>query len=610
MLKAFNTVVHLLRSILNLPRFPYIFLVFLTVFLFFKSEDYYHFIDSDKYERRMIESDGAGYFAYLPQTFIYKTNHFEFITDLKKKYPDAKFDQGLSPVVDGKRTDKYFIGTAICIAPFYYATHQGVVAAGGNADGYSVPYELSVLLAGLAFLALGMWSIIRLLRSFSLSNSTIVFSLMGLTLATNMYYYTVYHPDFAHVFAFGIIAFLLLQFKTYADSNKSKHLVIIASLLGLLTIIRPTDALIVLLFPFFFPSFKAFLARLQFILKDQKIAFLLGLILFIAIISLQFINIYQQTGQWRFNEYVVGAEGFDHLFNPKISEVLFSFRKGFFIYTPFFILLIPGFIELYRWNKYFFTGVLSFFVVFTYVMASWWCWYYGGSLGMRPMIDVYAVLIIPVAFLFQKAKRYFKVILFLFLLAMIDVNRTYSYQLQNAIIHYSDMDKESFMHTFLQTGKRYEWMVFIEEPTFDKAKFRKKESLFYNSTNESWSLGKKNQYFETEFTGSLFKMIYVPDSTIRDSKIALEVSYDIFIKEEDHTSKVILFGYQNGERKDLSLNYLKFQIPRIRHYYPVKAQLVSEEKYGQMDSLEIWVDNNVHDALFKRLQADVFVGKK
>lgn len=611
MRKAFNTLIYFLRSILNLPRFPYILLVFLSVFLFLKSEDYYHFIDSEKYERRMIESDGSGYFAYLPQTFIYKTDHFEFISKIKEKHPDIKIDQGVSSEYEGnKRSNKYFVGTAICIAPFYFATHQAVLAAGGNADGYSLPYELSVLLAGLAFWFLGMWSIVRLFRKFEFSNLTIVFSLLGLSLATNIYYYTIFHPDFSHVYAFGIIAFLLLQFKNYADKNESKSLIIIAALLGLLTIIRPTDALIIMLLPFFFNSFKEFTARLQFIFRNQKTAFLLGTISFIALIGLQFLNIHQQTGQWRFNEYVSGSEGFDYLFNPKIIEVLFSFRKGFFIYTPFFILLIPGFIELYRWNKYLFIGILSFFAVFTYVMASWWCWYYGGSLGMRPMIDIYAVLIIPVALLFQHAKRYFKVVLFLFLITMIDVNRTYTYQLQNAIIHYSDMDKETFMHTFLQTGKRYEWMLFNEEPSFDKSKFNKKPTFFYDASNESWSLDKSNQTFEDEFTGSSFTLVYVPDSSMRDSKIAVEVKYDIFIKEEDQTSKVILAGYQNGERIDLSVNYLKFQIPRIRHFYPIKAQVFSEQKYGEMDSIEIVVDNNVHDALFKSLQTDIFVGKK
>lgn len=608
MLRAFRTLIHFLRSILNLPKFPYILLVFLTFFLFIKSEDYYHFIDSSKYERRMIESDGSGYFAYLPQTFIYKTDNFEFISKLKEKYPEIKIDQGVSAAVDGKRTNKYFVGTPICIAPFYFAVHQIEVLRGGNTDGYSVHYELSVLLAGIAFWFLGMWSIIQLFRKFSLSNITIVFSLLGLTLATNIYYYTVYHPDYSHIYAFGIIAFLLLQFKNYADKKEAKYLIYIGFLLGLLTIIRPTDILVILLLPFFFISIIGFKDQLIYIFQNQKLAFIIGVLLFLGMIGIQFLNIHQQTGQWRFNEYLAGAEGFDNWLSPKIGDLLFSFRKGFFIYTPFFILLIPGFIELYRWNKYLFVGTLTFFLIFIYIMASWWCWWYGGSLGMRPMIDIYAIMIVPVALLFEKAKAYFKTVLFLFLFAMIDVNTTYTQQLLNGILHYSEMNKESFMHIFMQTGKRYEWMVFIEEPKFDHSKFEKRKTFYYNESSEKWSENSWKKK-KLEFTGSSVTLFYKPDSTMSDSKIAIDVSYDILLKRDDNTTKVLLFGHQNGERKELCVNYLKFQIPRIKKFYSVKASLVSDEKYGNLDSLEITVDNNIHDALFKSMKTDIFVGK-
>ncbi len=558
----------------------------------------------------MIESDGSGYFAYLPQTLIYKTNNFEFISKLKEKYPDIKIDQGVSAAdVDGKRTNKYFVGTSICIAPFYFVTHQIERARGGNTDGYSSSYELSVLLAGIAFWFIGMWSIVQLFRKFSLSNFTIVFSLIGLTLATNIYYYTVFHPDFSHIYAFGVVAFLLLQFKIYADRKESKRLIYIGLLLGLLTIIRPTDFFVILLLPFFFQSFKEFKDQLIFIFKNQKIAFILGVLLFLGMIGIQYLNIYLQTGQWRFNEYLIVHEGFDNWLSPKIGEVLFSFRKGFFLYTPFFILLIPGFIELYRWNKYFFVGILSFFAVFIYMMASWWCWWYGGSLGMRPMIDVYAVLILPVALLFEKAKPYFKVVLFVFLFAMMDVNSTYTYQLQNGILHYSEMNKERFMHTFLQTGKRYEWMVFIEEPRFDKTKFKKEETWSYEPSNQKWSLNKLKQLDKEEFTGHINWLLLTPDSTTKNSKITLEVKYDVLIKDEASIPKVTLFGFQQGERRELSVNYLKFQVPRLNRFYEVKAVLASDEKYSQMDSLKVFVDNDTLGGTIKNLRCDVFIPK-
>ena len=241
MLKAFNTLFYFFRSILNLPKAPAITLVFLAFFLFFKSEDQYHYIDVSKKETRMLEKGGSGDFAYLPHVFVSK----------------AKSAENTSEITE-ENTNKHFVGTAISIAPFYFTAHQLVLLNGGNTDGYSIPYELAVLLAGLSFWFLGMWSVFRLLRKFDLSNMTIVFSLLGLTLATNLYYYTIFRPDYAPIYAFGVLAFLLLQVKVYVDRNEGKHLVVIGVLLGLIAVIRPLDVLIVLLIPFFFSSFKAF----------------------------------------------------------------------------------------------------------------------------------------------------------------------------------------------------------------------------------------------------------------------------------------------------------------------------------------------------------------
>lgn len=606
MLRAFRTLIHFLRSIINLPRFPYILLVFMTFFLFLKSEDNYHFIDSTKYERRMLESDGSGYFEYLPQTIIYKTKNFEFINDLKSKHPESKIHEGLSNEISGKRTNKYFVGTSICIAPFYFVTHQIVQASGGNADGYSIPYELSVLFSGLAFWLLGMWSIIRLFRKFEFSNLTIAFSVIGLSLATNLYYYTVLHPDFAHVYAFGLIAFLLLQFKNYVDKNQGNQLIQIAALLGLITIIRPTDALIIIVLPFFFSSFSSFLDRLKFIFKNQSWMFLIGILVFGLIIAIQYLNIYQQTGQWRFNEYIFGAEGFEFLFNPKIGEVLFGFSKGFFIYTPFFILLIPGFIELYRWNKYLFVGIFIFFVIFVFINAYSWQFY---GLGMRNFIGIYAILIAPVALLFEKAKKYFKVILLLFLITMTDVNLTYTYQLQKGIIHGLDMNKEKFLNTFLQTGKRYEQMVYLNEPHFEKQQFKKRESWKYHVLSQSWKSTESNEIDDNEFVGNPKSLLIIPELDKMNSKIVLEVSFDILIKKEESFPRVFLYGYQNGKQKELSVNHLKFQIPRLNRFYEVKAALTAEENYNQIDSLKVVVKNDKLGGLIKSVQCDVFVRK-
>jgi hypothetical protein len=42
-----------------------------------------------------------------------------------------------------------------------------------------------------------------------------------------------------------------------------------------------------------------------------------------------------------------------------------------------------------------------FLILFCYVTFSWWNWWYGGSLGCRPLIDVYVYLAIGLAYSYQ-----------------------------------------------------------------------------------------------------------------------------------------------------------------------------------------------------------------
>jgi hypothetical protein len=100
------------------------------------------------------------------------------------------------------------------------------------------------------------------------------------------------------------------------------------------------------------------------------------------------------SGHWWYNAY--GSEGF--FFNhPHAWAGLFSFRKGFFIYSPCMLLILPGFYLALSQKKVFAVSVLVFSLLYTYVIFSWWCWWYGGGLGCRPMIDIYAVLAFPLS---------------------------------------------------------------------------------------------------------------------------------------------------------------------------------------------------------------------
>ena len=121
------------------------------------------------------------------------------------------------------------------------------------------------------------------------------------------------------------------------------------------------------------------------------------LFVFLLIASLQFVYYYLATGYFIIWSY--GGEGFTNWMRPEIINVLFSTQKGLFIYYPVLLFSMIGLLFLRRDLSY---KIIIFLVVSTYITASWWCWYYGGSFGMRPFVDVLAVFSMPLAMTLDK----------------------------------------------------------------------------------------------------------------------------------------------------------------------------------------------------------------
>ncbi len=94
--------------------------------------------------------------------------------------------------------------------------------------------------------------------------------------------------------------------------------------------------------------------------------------------------------------YTYGDEGF-FFSRPALLKGLFSWRKGWLLYTPMMALALTGFVFLKKRIPQAFWPLLIFTFANIWIITSWWSWWYGGSLGMRPMIDSYALLALPLA---------------------------------------------------------------------------------------------------------------------------------------------------------------------------------------------------------------------
>ena len=170
-----------------------------------------------------------------------------------------------------------------------------------------------------------------------------------------------------------------------------------------------------------------------------------------AIIMIQPLIYKIQTGN--FLVYSYGEEGFDFL-SAHVSDFLFSYRKGLFVYTPVFLFSFAGAYFLYRENRMRLLYLVGFLAVLVIILSSWWQWYYGGGYSQRAMVEYLAIpAILTGYFLFNIKSLLIKRIYIVIMSILLLVNIIQSEQYRVAHIHWSDMTKEMYWKAFLRVDK-------------------------------------------------------------------------------------------------------------------------------------------------------------
>lgn len=365
-------------------------ILFIYVLLFFMVKQPNHPHD------RVIISDGKSYYGYLTAIFIYNDLSYSFIEDYESKYyPDhPSIFKEFRYKYKGKTLNKGFPGLAFLLLPFFLIAHLIALLCGLPADGYSLIYQYFMGFSALFYFWVGLRFTRKMLAAFSFNSKTIAFILFLIAFATNIIYYTLKEGMMTHVYNFGMLAAFLFYIKSYFTSGRQHYIVKAALLFGLIVATRPTNGLFVLLIPFVAGSWNNLKQLLKTVISDKKLTakiLIAGLIFPFATALIWYV----QTGFWIVWSY--GEEGFNFL-NPQFFKILFSFNRGWFIYTPLALVSLTGFIWLYRHDRFRFVWGLFFMVIFVYVASSWWVWTYTSNFGQRTFIDLYAFIALLLAF--------------------------------------------------------------------------------------------------------------------------------------------------------------------------------------------------------------------
>lgn len=395
---------------------------------------------------RVIQSDAKGYYAYLPAVFIYEDLNFNFYRDVEgiNAY-DSTLVYDYRAEFEGNTINKYFVGEAVVLTPFFLIGHWMSRLTNYKSDGYSRPYIISITIAALFYLFLGLVTLQKslLLSGFSRLNTAIC--IFVLVFGTNLFYYSIGEMAVSHVYSFSFICIFTYFGTQYFRTYKTKYLFWIAFVLGIIILIRPVNGLILFSIPFISQTKAQFKLGL-YKLGENKMTALYALIIMLGVIFVQPIIYKLQTGS--FFVYSYGEEGFNFA-SPALISFLFSYKKGFFLYSPIAFLAMFGLIYIWK-DRFRFFSIILFLCALVYVLSSWWNWYYGGSFSSRVMVDYLAFFSFLLGFLLQGFRlKWLRYSFLMLLLTSLIINQIQTLQYRYQIIHWSEMTKEKYWDVFL-----------------------------------------------------------------------------------------------------------------------------------------------------------------
>ena len=202
----------------------------------------------------------------------------------------------------------------------------------------------------------------------------------------------------SHNILFTTYSLILWFTIRWHETHKAKFMVWTAIFCGLTILSRPSDV-VCLIIPFFWGVYnrRTFTEKINLLWKKRGQVVLFVLIL--AVIgSFQVMYWKSVTGKFLYYSYGGNAgEGFE-FFTPYFAKVLFSFRKGWFIYTPVMLFAVAGLVVLFRRNATIAGTITLYFIINLYIVSSWSCWWYAQSFGQRALIQSYPAMAIALGY--------------------------------------------------------------------------------------------------------------------------------------------------------------------------------------------------------------------
>ncbi|MCU0532407.1 MAG: hypothetical protein MUD14_00645 [Hydrococcus sp. Prado102] len=324
----------------------------------------------------LIVSDGNGYYAWIRSIFI--DGDINFQNDFEKLYfPDPPPIDLNRRTPNGLVPNQYPIGVAILEIPGFLLGHVVALLTPFEADGISLPYQISIAFSLVIFILFSFYLFFLALRNYGIQEEVNLLVSSLPLVGTNLLHYVTKEPAMAHGAGVALINCLIFIASYKPGFIKYPFLskLFTGLIIGLTLIVRLSNLVFL---PFFILLFQSELKNWK---KLLPFALGIGIMLLLQQTALfllwgEFVaNSYQGKG------FTGGAIG--------LFEIVLGNSYGVFLYHPWYlILIICNVIGLVRLKKQ-----RSWYVAIILGTASLWLinglWGFSGdSFGSRAFIEL------------------------------------------------------------------------------------------------------------------------------------------------------------------------------------------------------------------------------
>lgn len=422
----------------------------------------------------VLSWDVYGYYLYLPGLFIFHdVDTYQFTTHHLEHYQIAHSRVYQVLEYDGQMLPTYTLGMALLYLPFYLIGNMIAACSSYAQDGLSAPYQWSIVVGSWLYCLLGLHYLRKVLLPLGMRDAVVSVVLVAVGLGTNYFHYAAFESGMPHSWLFALYAVLLYHIVLWHNTPTYKYSIIIGVVSALLALARPSEGILILLFLLYGLGSKYGLRQKMelYISTAKPLLTLIGT--GTLLVSVQVLFWYLTAGKLLHNSY--GASGHEfHFSHPHIIEGLFSYRKGWLLYTPVMLVAIFGLGTAHKYRELRW-GIIAFLLLNIYIVLSWHMWWYANSFGMRALVQSYPILAVPMAALLDKywATPKIKKVLLAFIAICVMLNQFQNWQYRHRILRGDKINKAFYWKSFGKTTLDKDLRKYLDLPSVPPAENKK-----------------------------------------------------------------------------------------------------------------------------------------